>query len=176
MVRSARLCFGGIDPSFIHATATEEFLIDKNLYSNEILSEALNMLTNELNPDQNPANASPEYRKNLAVALFFKFVMSTKIGVDANEYELQRGLSSGTQDIWTVREKWPLTKCIPNIDGLIQAAGEAQFISDLPAFPNQLWAAFVPATIANGRLVNIDAGEALVSFSLLLHRFRDFIS
>lgn len=153
----------------MHASITEQFLITKNLYSNEILSEALNVLASELNPDSNASNASPAYRKNLAVALFYKFVLATKDGADATEHELQRGLSSGAQDIWTVREKWPLTKSIPNNDGLIHAAGETQFITDLPAFPNQLWAAFVPATVAGGRIVNIDAADALVSFRVGSH-------
>lgn len=160
VINSARICFGGIDPTFVHASATEEYLIDKNVYSNEVLVEALNILSNELTPDENPSNASMEYRKELAVALFFKFILST-MDEDAID-DLQRDISSGVQSTSTSQQKWPITKDVPNVDGLRLAAGEVQFTNDIPQQKNELWAAFVPATTVNARIASIDASEALV--------------
>lgn len=160
-IKSARICFGGIESGFIHAAATEEYLIEKDVHSNEVLSEALNILSNEVNPDENSSVASIEYRQGLATALFFKFILSA-LGTDGIDVE-PRGISMGAQDTATSRDKWPLTKDIPNVDGLRQAAGEVRFVNDLPLQTNELWAAFVPATVINARITNIDASEALVN-------------
>lgn len=163
----ANICFGGIHSAFLHATATEEYLIGKNLHSNETLSEALPILVAEMNVDD-MSGAVSEYQKNVGAALFYKFVLITNDGEGNDKYlsagdQLKREVSTGSQDYSTVLEKWPLTKDIPRRDGLVLAAGEAKFINDLPPFPHELWAAFVPATIVNAKIINIDVAEALVS-------------
>lgn len=76
-VTSARICFGGISPEFVHASKTEDLLIGKNLYENKTLQQALHNLVTEMHPDWVLPDACPEYRKNLAAALFYKFVLDT---------------------------------------------------------------------------------------------------
>lgn len=174
-VKSARICFGGVELSFVHATQTEQSLIGKQFYSNETLTETLNQLSDELKPDHILPDASPEYRKMLSTALFYKFVLATcdesklnlnyKCGGDC----LDRDLSSGVQETSTKEEKWPLTKNIPKFDGMAQTTGEAKFINDMPPLPDQLWAAFVPATEVHTNILHIDATDALVSDSIVLY-------
>ena len=64
--------FGGISPTFTHATKTENFLMNKNMNDHEMFKEALQTLASELEPDFDPVLASPEYRKQLAMGLFYK--------------------------------------------------------------------------------------------------------
>lgn len=169
IVRSARICFGGITPEFVHANETEKFLIGKNLYSNKILQGALDCLISELNPDWVLPDACPEYRKNLGAALFYKFVLNTcpldKINAKfiSGGTILDRAISSGTQSYDSFEEHYPLTETVPKYEGLIQCSGELQYINDLKPIKGELYAAFVQATEIHSFIESIDPSEALVS-------------
>lgn len=169
IVESARICFGGIDPAFIHATSTEKSLQGKSLFTNETLQSAISYLNNEINPDCVLPDASPEYRKNLAISLFYKFVLNTapedKVKPEhrTGGEILQRPLSSGMQMFDTYKDKFPLTQPVPKYEGLIQVSGEAQYSNDIPYLDNELWAAFVPATKVRAKIGKIDASDALVN-------------
>ncbi|KAL9703064.1 hypothetical protein quinque_006582 [Culex quinquefasciatus] len=169
-VESARICFGGINPKFTHAVATENLLIGKNLFDNNTLQAALGTLANELDPDWILPDTSIEYRKNLAVSLFYKFVLSivTEDGrfplrpaYKSGGQMLQRPLSSGKQSFDTIEKNWPLTKYVPKIEALPQTTGEAQFINDLAPQPGELFAAVVLATEVHSKIVGLDASDAL---------------
>lgn len=101
IINSARICFGGISPEFVHAAQTEKLLVGKSLYDNETLQNALQSLTAEMNPDWVLPDASPEYRKSLAAALLYKFVLNTcptkRIGEKyiSGGAILERSISSG---------------------------------------------------------------------------------
>ncbi|XP_055623208.1 xanthine dehydrogenase-like [Toxorhynchites rutilus septentrionalis] len=165
----ARVCFGGINPSFVHAYKTEDFLLGRPLFTNETLQEALKILSTELRPDWVLPDASPKYRKNLALSLFYKFLLSTT--PESTEYlnprfrsggtTSKRPVSSGKQSYDTYPNKWPLTQYVPKIEGLAQSSGEAEYIGDIPERPNELHAAFVLATEIQSRISKIDATEAL---------------
>lgn len=167
-VESARLCYGGIDPSFTHASSTEAMLIDRNLYTNETLQAALVSLHDEVQPDWILPDASPEYRKQLALALFYRFFLSTcpmeKLNAlhVSGRQAIERFVSSGTQSFLTFETKWPLTKPVPKYEGIMQASGEGKYINDLATQDGELWAAFAIATKVNAHVVKLDAGQALV--------------
>lgn len=171
IVQSARICFGGINPFFIHASNTEQSLQGKNLYTNETLQSTISFLSNELQPNWVLPDVSPEYRKNLAISLFYKFVLNVapkdrvKPEYISGGEILHRPLSSGKQTFDTYTEKFPLTQPIPKYEGLIQVSGEAQYANDIPHFENELWAAFVPATKVGAKIGKIDASEALVKLT-----------
>lgn len=171
-VLSARICYGGISPTTIHAFNTENYLIGKNLFTNETLQVALKVLQAEIVPDWVLPDATPEYRKNLALSLFYKFVLSTAhtetIGskyLNGGEI-LTRSLSSGVQIFDTYKNNWPLTKNIPKIEAYAQCSGEAKYVNDFPEMPGQLYGAFVLSTKANVDLMGFDPDEALVRFCL----------
>lgn len=77
-VTSANICFGGINPEFTHARQTEEKIIGIDLYTNEALTILTKSLASEIKPDYVLLDATPEYRQNLAIALFYKFVPKYK--------------------------------------------------------------------------------------------------
>nr|XP_049700673.1 uncharacterized protein LOC110380995 [Helicoverpa armigera] len=71
-VKSAKIVFGALSPTFYRAKATEQFLVGKQLFINETLSSALKILNNELIVEDNPPAPSVEYRKKVALGLFYK--------------------------------------------------------------------------------------------------------
>lgn len=169
-VEAATVCFGGINPIFTHAIATENYLVGKSLFSNEVVQAALKTLSNELQPDWVLPDASPEYRKNLAISLFYKFILNiaddgtegtVKSSFKSGGRVLERPVSTASQRFDTVKENYPLTKNIPKIEGLAQTSGEAKYTNDIPALPHELHAAYVLATEPHAKILDIDASEAL---------------
>lgn len=166
-IKSANICFGGINPRFSHAIKTEALLIGKDLYCKQTLSEVIKTLQNEISSDWVLPDVSPEYRNNLAISLFYKFVLATcppaklSANVISGGEILQRALSSGDQTFDTNKDRWPITQPVEKIDGIVQTAGEAQYVNDIPHFPGQLWAAFVSATEVHATISAIDPAEAL---------------
>ena len=71
-VKCARIVFGALSPNFMRATATEKFLVGKKLFTNDTLTSALKILEEELVVEDNPPEPSVEYRKNVALGLFYK--------------------------------------------------------------------------------------------------------
>lgn len=145
-------------------------LVGKNLFINDTIQAAINTLTTELDPDWILPDASVEYRKNLAISLFYKFTLAI---IPEGQYSLkpeyksggtlmERPLSSGKQTFDTIEKNWPLTKNIPKIEALAQTAGEAKYANDLTPQPGELYAAFVLATQAHSRIAKMDASDALV--------------
>ena len=73
LLNRPRIVFGGISSTFIHASATESFLEGREL-TQDIFLEALGILAEELILDEEPGLASPVYRKQLALGLFYKVI------------------------------------------------------------------------------------------------------
>ena len=114
-------------------------------------------------------NAAPEYRKKLAIALFYKFILSRapkkllKPTIVSGGAIHVRPLSPGMQTFETYKEKWPLTEPIMKYEALIQCSGEAQYVNDIPHHNGQLWAAFIPTSKTHAKIGKIDAENVLVS-------------
>jgi xanthine dehydrogenase iron-sulfur cluster and FAD-binding subunit A len=66
------LVYGNISGTFNHAAKTEDFLLGKCLNKMETLRSAMEILLNEVHPTSDPILASPEYRRHLTQALFYK--------------------------------------------------------------------------------------------------------
>ncbi|KAG8310059.1 hypothetical protein J6590_071596 [Homalodisca vitripennis] len=121
------IVFGGISPSFVHASAAEQEAVGKQLLNAETLKSVLNKLQSELHPDHVKPDPSPEYRKGLACSLFYKFVLglspeSVDVTLRSGGEDLTRPLSSGRQEISTDNTIWPVSKPIPKIEALAQCS------------------------------------------------------
>uniref|UniRef100_A0A182JHV5 FAD-binding PCMH-type domain-containing protein n=1 Tax=Anopheles atroparvus TaxID=41427 RepID=A0A182JHV5_ANOAO len=168
-VKSATLCFGGINPQFTHAPRTERLLVGKKLFDNSNIQQAIDSLASEVEPDWILPDASAVYRKNLAISLFYKFILGVAVDSSVNlsprfasgASNLQRPLSSGQQSFETIKKNWPVTKYVPKLEGLAQTSGEAKYSNDLPPLPGELYAAFVIATKVNSTIGKIDPQVAL---------------
>ncbi|XP_020818417.1 indole-3-acetaldehyde oxidase [Drosophila serrata] len=168
-VKSARICFGGINPEFVHATVIEKLILGKNLFENGLVEKAFGQLSDLLQPDAVLPDASPIYRRKLACGLFYKFLLKTaaqrKQGLASRFVTggslLQRPVSSGQQNFETFQEHYPITKATEKHEGLIQCSGEATYVNDLPTQHNQLWAAFVTAKKVGAKVTQVDPKPAL---------------
>lgn len=76
LVETANIVYGAINEDFIHASATETYLVGKNLFTNEVLQGALQILDSELNPTGTPPDSSAEYKRQLACGLFYKVTLA----------------------------------------------------------------------------------------------------
>lgn len=168
LVESAKVCYGGVDEYFVHAEETEKFLAGKNIFANEILQETLEKLASEIKPDEETLPpASADYRKNLSISLFYKFILSiapaglVDLKFKSGSEILKREVSTASQEFEFVESRSKLYQKIPKAEGDIQCTGEAQYINDLPPQHNELFAAFVLGEKVHGIVQNIDASEAL---------------
>lgn len=167
-VVSANICFGGINKDFINAPLTEKALVGRKLFQNETMKLAFPTLDKELNvitwerPD-----AEPAYRKNLAISLLYKAIISWSPSLDIHSSIrsggelLTRPISTGTQEFDTYEADYPITKAIPKYEGLQQTAGEAKYSNDLASMPGELFAVFVQATEVGSKIKSIQPEAAL---------------
>lgn len=140
-----------------------------NLYENATIQRALGTLEAEVNPDWILPDASPEFRKRLAIGLFYKTVLGSApsdVTVNATYKSggtlIERPLSSGTQTFETVEKNYPLTQPVMKLEALMQTSGEVVFQNDVHHRQDEdLWCAFVLATEINSSITRFDTAEAL---------------
>jgi xanthine dehydrogenase/oxidase len=160
------IVYGGIGPHTTEALNTEKYLVGKDLREQATLSSAMSVLSSEINPDSRPAAASAEYRKSLALSLFYKFYLSI-LGSDASPRlhsapsTIYRPVSSGTQQYSSDPSRYPLTKPMTKLAAKMQTSGEAEYVDDIPLYPNEVRGAFIISTQANAKLVSLDTSAAL---------------
>lgn len=166
-VISAKICYGGVSQDFTHAEKAEKFLVGKNIYNNDVLQQVCSKIHAEVQPEVKLPPASDEYRKNLAVSLFYKFVLKTAPNgtVDQKYIKgsevLKREVSKASQEFEYIESRSKLYKKIPKVEADIQCTGEAQYINDLPPQHSELFAAFILGDKVNGIVENVDGTEAL---------------
>ncbi|XP_067671800.1 xanthine dehydrogenase/oxidase-like [Haliotis asinina] len=159
------LVYGGIDKNTIHATKTEEFLTGKCLTDPAVLRGALESLKAELNPDYEEVLASVEFRRNLAVSLFYKFILNiceSKTPLKSGGVLLERPISKGQREFPEQKAEWPLKQPMPKLTAPLQASGEAEFINDMPSSSKELCGSFVLTSVGCGTIDHIDPSEALL--------------
>lgn len=94
-ITECRIVYGGINPNFIRARATEAVLNRQKLFDNNTLKGAYDSLDKEVICDYHPPDPTPEYRKNLAISLFYKVstISKNEMGVHrfSNWYSILHG-------------------------------------------------------------------------------------
>jgi xanthine dehydrogenase/oxidase len=163
------IVYGGINSTFIHAKKTEAFLKGKKISDQIVIDEAFKILSNEIEPEYDPALSSIEYRKSLALALFYKVVLY------CNDKHLNARYKSGQDSVMDIRpvssskqiypgsdlSLMPVTKGISKLNAYYQTSGDSPYVYDLKPFPNQLYGVFIQSALANCDLVSINYDEAL---------------
>ncbi|CAH1164261.1 unnamed protein product [Phaedon cochleariae] len=177
-VEEANIVFGCINPDFVHPQNLETFLIGKKLFKNETLQDAFRILGNELKPDHVSPDPKPEFRKKLAISLFYKYVLRiapveliSKRNLSAKS-DFSRPLSKGAQIFDTNVSTYPVSKPVSKVESVFQATGEAKYLTDLPDSPEQLYAAFVLAKASPGSsILKIDTQPALVGVETKIYMY-----
>ena len=139
-----------------------------------VLKASLEHLKNELEEsgvlkEMNPIHASPEYRIQLAVNLFYKFILACNLSEPIkNEYKSAvdslldcRSLSSSKQTYETIEKHFPLTQPVPKINAYAQTSGETKYVDDLSKLSLQLSGSFILSKVAKGKIdsINTDKGK-----------------
>lgn len=125
IVRNARICFGGINPDFVHATAIEDILKDQSFYEKAVVEKIFTKLPAILEPSDVLPDPSPEYRRMLACGLMLKFLLvSAPADKVKPEYRsggpiLRRELSSGSQVFSTKKTNYPVTQPVEKLEGRV---------------------------------------------------------
>lgn len=128
------ILLGGINPNFIHAAQTEDFLTRRRLTDSATVVEAAERLGQEVHPDNLPQDASPEYRRSLSQALLYKTIVGF-LGDQVNPQlasagpNIVRPLSSGQQEFDMDQETWPVGEPVPKLESATQISGKL-FLAD----------------------------------------------
>lgn len=162
------IVFGGLSQNFVHATKTEKFLLGKTLSDQQTITSAFKLLSSELIADNDPSLANAQYRKSLALSLFYKFILYANFeSIDPSFQSAiesvidTRGISSGEQDYSVNEDTFPVSKPMSKKNAILQASGEAEYVLDIPLLNNELHAAFITSTIGNCSIDQIETSEAL---------------
>lgn len=167
IVKSSRICYGGINPGFTRALQLEKHLLNKPLFELTHIKEALTLMQLELKADIVLPEPCPEYRVKLAQGLFYKFLLAHAPSgkVDSKMLSggqiLKRPVSSGKQLFENHEKDFPVKKPTEKHEGLLQCSGEAVFANDIAPQSQQLWAAFISAKKVGAIVKDIDPSEAL---------------
>lgn len=121
------ICFGGINPDFVHATQTEMSFLGRNLNA-DTLKRALETLEREINPDHILPDATPEYRKQVTQGLLYKTILgicgdTVKPLYKSGATDIDRGLHSGKQAYDTDQSQWPLYQPVSKLEAYPQTSG-----------------------------------------------------
>ncbi|XP_023954191.2 xanthine dehydrogenase-like [Bicyclus anynana] len=160
LLESATLVYGGISKIFIHASTTEAMLIGRDPFTNETLQLVLKSLQEEILPIENPPEPSAEYRKMLAISLYYKAILylcpDDKINPTYRSgwKVFKRETSKGSQSFETDESLWPLNQPVSKLEALVQCAGEAEYSNDIPAMSEEVFAAFVTADVNPGSIIS----------------------
>ncbi|CAH2090017.1 unnamed protein product [Euphydryas editha] len=169
VVLASRIVYGGLSPVFTRAWETEKYLIGKYLFKNETLQGALKVLNKELVVTEQLPEPPVEYRRQMALALFYKGLLSLcplnklnpRYNSGAVKIHKTRPVSEGKQIFTTNPTLWPVNRPFPKLDALTQCAGEAKYTEDLPSLPGEVFAAFVLSSVGRGTIDSIDPSIAL---------------
>lgn len=170
-VLNARIVFGGISAHFVHAGLTENYLVGKKVFTNEVLQHALQILDKEIIAKEIPGSLKPEFRKKLALGLFYKgnlrMVSEDRLHPKYRSGRIDlrrtRPVSTSIQVFDTNPIIWPINEPLPKAEALIQCAGEAKYTDDMPKQSQEVFAAFVTSDICLGEIESIDPTPAMVS-------------
>ncbi|RVE42846.1 hypothetical protein evm_012521, partial [Chilo suppressalis] len=166
-VEEARIVYGAISPTFVRARETENALVGQDLTNEKTLQIGLRSLNEELIPADNPTSMSPLCRKNIALGLFYRAILSLNPSETLNSRytsgasAIYREVSRGTQTFDTDKTLWPLNKPVPKLEALAQCSGEVAYACDVVPSRKEVHVAFVLSTICLGEIDHIDASEAL---------------
>ncbi|CAL4088500.1 unnamed protein product [Meganyctiphanes norvegica] len=160
------IAYGGINPNFIQCEKAGKYLLNRKLSDSTVLLKALKLIGQEVVPNSEPQLADPKYRTLLAQTLFYKTVIKilgkrVSAIIRSGGLTLDRPLSSGSQVFDMNKETWPVGEPIPKIESTVQCSGEAEYVNDIPASPDEVHGAFVLSQYACATIKHVDPAPAL---------------
>lgn len=166
-VEDASIVFGGMAPMTRDSPNTQSALLGKPWFHSETLDAALTALTQDYDLPYSVPGGMADYRKTLALSLFFRFwhEAAAEFGFgDVDQQiveEIHREISSGTRDDYNPYEQRVVGRQVPHLSALKQCTGEAEYIDDMPKQSSELFGGLVMSTKAHAKILSIDWNIAL---------------
>ncbi|PRP80730.1 hypothetical protein PROFUN_11470 [Planoprotostelium fungivorum] len=164
VVSSVSIAYGGVLERTSRASATENYLIGKNMTDPSVVSGAVEVLKREMVPIPTD-NHVEQYRASLVLAFFYKFALSLQPSLPSSLNSavdpFVRPVSTGASTFQPHPDNYPIGEPQTKFDAVLQASGEAKYTDDYPVPANTLYAAIVVSTCASGRLDTVDPSPAL---------------
>lgn len=120
--------------------------------------------------ESNPVDASPEYRIQLALSLFYKFILICNLKSSKSIKSAYKSAADSVIDIRspshskqtyeTKSQLYPLTQPVPKLNAHWQTTGETKYIDDLSLLSLQLHGAFILTKISSAKIESINLDRA----------------
>lgn len=166
-VESASFVYGGMAPTTKESSQTQSAVHGRSWFHSETLQLAIDGLLADYNLPYSVPGGMAEYRKTLALSLFFRFwhESAAELGlgnVDKQVIgEIHRSISSGTRDDYNPHEQRVVGKQVAHLSALKQCTGEAEYIDDMPRLDRELFGGLVMSSKAHANIVSVDWEPAL---------------
>eukprot|EP01119_Soliformovum_irregulare_P002161 TRINITY_DN1231_c0_g1_i2.p1 TRINITY_DN1231_c0_g1~~TRINITY_DN1231_c0_g1_i2.p1 ORF type:complete len:732 (-),score=224.06 TRINITY_DN1231_c0_g1_i2:1885-3753(-) len=164
VVSMPTIVFGGLTGYGKRLPKLEEFLIGKKVTDPEVFREALIQLQAEAIVGHFPTGKN-DYRRSLAPALFYKFMLSLQSQVPEHLKsavdEFERPVSHGNQYYQPNKENAPIGLPVPKLEAKIQASGETLYTADEKVPKDTLYAAVFVSTVASAKISSINTEKAM---------------
>ncbi|XP_013414652.1 xanthine dehydrogenase/oxidase-like [Lingula anatina] len=180
LIKEMVMTFGGLAPITLAAVKTAEEAIGRK-WDDSLVADACQWLSDELPLKPDAPGGQVEYRRTLAISLFFKFYVSVHMELSKMKHDAigskllttfasaagdcRHGLTKSTQVFEEVSVDQPLDDAVgrplPHMACMQHATGEAQFTDDMPRAEGELYLALVTSTRSHATIQSIDASAAL---------------
>ncbi|OTA63259.1 xanthine dehydrogenase [Hypoxylon sp. EC38] len=166
-VQEAIFAYGGMAPTPTVATTAQNSVLGKQWADSCTREEAVTALSVDFDLPLSAPGGMAQYRKVLALSIFFRFWHESIMELDLTEAncdnvrEIHRGISTGTRDHFTDSGMKVVGKEIPHLSALKHCTGEAEYVDDMPQQQNELHCALVLSTKAHAKILAVDWSIAL---------------
>lgn len=174
VVRDISLYYGGVGPTTVKAARTCQALINKQ-WSESALSQAYDMLLEELDMPPSAPGGKVHFRRVLTLTLFFKFYLETLhklknmgwISGDVPEklQPLPSDIQPSVQEFQSISNAQSVDdevgRPVMHKAALSHATGEAVYCDDLPPTQGELYIALVTSSRAYAKIKQLDVSAAL---------------
>eukprot|EP01080_Neovahlkampfia_damariscottae_P005713 gene5713-9533_t len=173
IVEEVGLAYGGMSIITKCAKKTEEFLIGKS-WNDKTFEEATQILSSEFKLDVQVPGGMPHFRQALVLTFFYKFYLKVSHECLNNVPEDLKSILTEEGDEEDKKTKFKMEQTFDKVQkgtsvgiskmhnsGPLQVTGQATYTDDVPLAKNELFAAIVFSTIPHGKIIEIDASEAL---------------
>uniref|UniRef100_A0A7N8XUF6 Aldehyde oxidase 6 n=1 Tax=Mastacembelus armatus TaxID=205130 RepID=A0A7N8XUF6_9TELE len=154
VVQDASIYYGGMGPTTVGAPKTCAAIITRP-WDDETLSQAYDVLLDELALPPSAPGGQVEFRRSLTLSFLFKF----NLEVLQKLREMKIPLSKTSKHINYSQD--PVGRPIMHRSAISQATGEAVYCDDIPKTDRELFLVLVTSSRANAKITGLDVSEAL---------------
>ncbi|XP_039998462.1 aldehyde oxidase 6 isoform X2 [Xiphias gladius] len=176
VVQDVSIYYGGMGPTTVSAAKTCAAIVARP-WDDETLSQAYDILLDELALPPSAPGGKVEFRRSLTLSFLFKFNLQVlqklrEMNVIADELPekmqikpLPREIHPSLQEFQHVSkgqsDQDPVGRPIMHRSALSQATGEAVYCDDIPRTDGELFLALVTSSRAHAKITGLDVSEAL---------------